>query len=124
IVQELVGLGFRLVATAGTRDALEANGIESEFVYKVTDGEKPHVVDLMEENRIDFVINTTAGKKSKRDSYSIRRTSLLRNIFYCTTLAAAQAATRAIRSMRKGKAAVRSLQEYHAGAPRVAEGVG
>ena len=73
----------------------------------------PHVVEQMEAGGIALVVNTTAGRKSIQDSYSIRRTALLRNIFYCTTLSAAQAATRAIRAMRNGRVAVRSLQEYH-----------
>ncbi len=115
IAQTLADIGFEIVATSGTRAALEANGIKAELVHKVTDGERPHIVDLMEAGGIDFVLNTTSGKRSKHDSYSIRRTALLRNIFYCTTLAAAQAVTRAMRSLREVEPAVRSLQEYHGG---------
>ena len=115
IAQTLADIGFEIVATDGTRAALEANGIRAELVHKVTDGERPHIVDLMEAGGINFVLNTTSGKRSKHDSYSIRRTALLRNIFYCTTLAAAQAVTRAMRSLREVEPAVRSLQEYHEG---------
>ena len=114
LAQLLVELGFSLVATAGTRTALMANGIEADFVHKVTDGEPGHVVDRMEAGEVQFVLNTTAGKQSIRDSYSIRRTALLRNIFYCTTLAAGQAAIRAIRILRDNEYSVRSLQDYHA----------
>ncbi len=114
LAQLLVELGFSLVATAGTRAALMANGIEADFVHKVTDGEPGHVVDRMEAGEVQFVLNTTAGKQSIRDSYSIRRTALLRNIFYCTTLAAGQAAIRAIRILRENEYSVRSLQDYHA----------
>ncbi len=119
IAQALIDIGFKIIATSGTRATLKANGIEAEFVHKVTDGERPHIVDLMEKNEIDFVLNTTSGKRSKVDSYSIRRTALLRNIFYCTTLPAAQAVTRAMRSLQEGKCAVRSLQEYHRSSVRV-----
>ena len=114
LAQLLVELGFSLVATAGTRATLMANGIEADFVHKVTDGEPGHVVDQMEAGEVDFVLNTTAGKQSIKDSYSIRRTALLRNIFYCTTLAAGQAAIRAIRILRENEYSVRSLQDYHA----------
>ena len=114
LAQLLVELGFSLVATAGTRAALLANGIEADFVHKVTDGEPGHVVDRMEAGEVQFVLNTTAGKQSIKDSYSIRRTALLRNIFYCTTLAAGQAAIRAIRILRENEYSVRSLQDYHA----------
>ena len=114
LAQLLVELGFSLVATAGTRTTLMANGIEADFVHKVTDGEPGHIVDQMEAGEVDFVLNTTAGKQSIKDSYSIRRTALLRNIFYCTTLAAGQAAIRAIRILRENEYSVRSLQDYHA----------
>ena len=114
LAQLLVELGFSLVATAGTRAALMANGIEADFVHKVTDKEPGHVVDQMEAGEVQFVLNTTAGKQSIKDSYSIRRTALLRNIFYCTTLAAGQAAIRAIRILRENEYSVRSLQDYHA----------
>ena len=120
LAQLLVELGFSLVATAGTRAALLANGIEADFVHKVTDGKPGHVVDRMEAGEVQFVLNTTAGKQSIKDSYSIRRTALLRNIFYCTTLAAGQAAIRAIRILRENEYSVRSLQDYHAKAPAFA----
>ena len=120
LAQLLVELGFSLVATAGTRAALMANGIEADFVHKVTDGEPGHVVDQMEAGEVHFVLNTTAGRQSIKDSYSIRRTALLRNIFYCTTLAAGQAAIRAIRILRENEYSVRSLQDYHANAPALA----
>ena len=120
IAQTLLDLGFEIAATAGTRAMLAANGIDAEGVPKVTDGERPHIVDRMEAGEIDFVLNTTGGKQSRADSFSLRRTALIRNIFYCTTIAAAQAVTRAMRSQSKGAAAVRSLQDYHAGTERAA----
>ena len=120
LAQLLVELGFSLVATAGTRAALMANGVEADFVHKVTDGEPGHVVDQMEAGEVQFVLNTTAGKQSIKDSYSIRRTALLKNIFYSTTLAAGQAAIRAIRILRENEYSVRSLQDYHAKAPALA----
>ena len=120
LAQLLVELGFSLVATAGTRATLMANGIEADFVHKVTDGKPGHIVEQMEAGEVQFVLNTTAGKQSIKDSYSIRRTALLRNIFYCTTLAAGQAAIRAIRILRENDYSVRSLQDYHANMPALA----
>ena len=120
LAQLLVELGFSLVATAGTRTTLMANGIEADFVYKVIDGEPGHIVEQMEAGEVQFVLNTTAGKQSIKDSYSIRRTALLRNIFYSTTLAAGQAAIRAIRILREQDYSVRSLQDYHANMREVA----
>ena len=120
LAQLLVELGFSLVATAGTRATLMANGIEADFVYKVIDGEPGHIVEQMEAGEVQFVLNTTAGKQSIKDSYSIRRTALLRNIFYSTTLAAGQAAIRAIRILREQDYSVRSLQDYHANMREVA----
>jgi carbamoyl-phosphate synthase large subunit len=120
IAQALVDLGFEIAATSGTRAMLAANGIDAEGVPKVTDGVRPHIVDRMEAGEIDFVLNTTGGKQSRADSFSLRRTALIRNIFYCTTIAAAQAVTRAMRSQSGGRTAVRSLQDYHAGIERVA----
>ena len=120
LAQLLVELGFSLVATAGTRATLMANGIEADFAYKVTDGKPGHIVEQMEAEEVQFVLNTTAGKQSIKDSYSLRRTALLRNIFYCTTLAAGQAAIRAIRILRENEYSVRSLQDYHANMPALA----
>ena len=114
LAQLLVELGFSLVATAGTRAALFANGIKADFVHKVVDGAPDHIVGQMEAGEVQFVLNTTAGKQSIKDSYSIRRTALLRNIFCCTTLAAGQAAIRAIRILWEQDYSVRSLQDYHA----------
>ncbi len=114
LAQLLIELGFSLVSTEGTRAVLMANGIETDFAHKVIDGVPGHIVEQMEAGGVQFVLNTTAGRQSIRDSYSIRRTALLRNIFYCTTLAAGQAAIRAVRIMREGAYSVRSLQDYHA----------
>ncbi|MBI3128263.1 MAG: carbamoyl-phosphate synthase large subunit [Candidatus Tectomicrobia bacterium] len=113
IAQSLVELGFGLVATEGTRKTLLANGIEADFVHKVTDGLRPNTVDLIEGGEVDFVLNTTGGRQSKKDSYSIRRTSLIRNVFYCTTLEAAHAAARSIRALKEATRSVRPLQDYH-----------
>jgi carbamoyl-phosphate synthase large subunit len=111
----LVQLGFKLVATGGTARALTESGVACERVNKVAEG-SPHSVDMVKQGQIDMVVNTTSGAQSIRDSYSIRRQTLMSGIAYFTTLAAAFAAVGAIESSRSRGArfGVRTLQEYHA----------
>ncbi len=109
----LIGLGFTLVATAGTGAALRKAGLEAEIVNKVKDG-SPHIVEMMEAEQIALVVNTTFGKQAILDSQSIRRTALNLNIPYTTTIAGAHSYIAAIKAMGEGEIEVRSLQEYHA----------
>ncbi len=110
---QLVELGFELVATAGTAEALAAVGIRVETVPKVADGVRPHIVDRMKNGEIALVINTPEGRKARDDSYAIRRTAVTSGIPYYTTLAAAEAAVEAIRSLARNILDVRPLQEYY-----------
>ena len=106
-------LGFRIVATRGTAAAIGAANIPVEIVNKVAEG-KPHIVDKIINGEIDLVINTTVGKISINDSYSIRRTALERGLPYFTTIQGAVAALKAIGSLRnEGTPSVRSLQDYY-----------
>jgi len=110
--KELIGLGFRIIATRGTAEALRAQGIEAETVCKVGEG-RPNIVDRMINGEVDWIINTPLGMDSKFDERAIRRTALERSLPTMTTLAAAEAAIRGIRAVREGTLSVRSLQEYH-----------
>ena len=112
VARQFQQLGFNLVATRGTRDHLEAQGIPARLVLKVSEG-RPHVVDLIKNKDIQLVINTSMGKKTSSDSYSIRRTTLLYNIPYATTLAGALAMAEAVAELQRGDWDVRTLQEYH-----------
>ena len=94
-------LGFRILATRGTKRALEAHGIPCEQVNKVLEG-RPHIVDLMKNGEAQLVFNTTDGAKALADSKDIRRTALLYHIPYYTTLAGALAATQAIKALAAG----------------------
>ena len=109
----LTRLGFKVLATGGTARVLARAGVESEHVNKVYEG-RPHVVDRLRSGEVAMVINTTEGQKAIRDSYSLRRATLLAGIPYFTTVAAATAAVSAIEARREGPLTVRSLQEYHA----------
>jgi len=115
VAQSLLELGFELVATDGSHRALLNNGMDAQLVFKVKDGKRPHVVDLMEEEEIHFVLNTTSDVQSIKDSRSIRRTSLLRDIFYCTTLSAARAAVGSLRDLEENEITVCPIQLYHSG---------
>jgi len=102
---------FKLVATRGTAKALQDAGIEVTPVNKVQEG-RPHIVDLIKNQQIDVIVNTTSGKQSLKDSYMIRREALQHKITYFTTLAAARAACEAHRV--GADYAVTSLQTLHA----------
>ncbi len=104
--------GFSFVATRGTAAFLTARGLPCDTVRKVNEG-RLHVADLIRNGEIALVINTPLGAQSKADSYYIRRTSLVYNIPYFTTLAAARAVSLAISDLIADDLSVRSLQEYH-----------
>ncbi|MFW5832951.1 MAG: carbamoyl-phosphate synthase large subunit, partial [Pseudomonadota bacterium] len=112
-VRDLLAMGFDVVATSGTRAALAASGLEVGSVNKVHEG-RPHVVDLLADQAIAMVINTTEGQQAIRDSFSLRRAALQGRVPYYTTAAGAKAAVRAIQAMRAGPLDVRPLQSYAA----------
>jgi carbamoyl-phosphate synthase large subunit len=114
VARELRALGFKLLATSGTAAFLNQNDVEAFVVKKVRDG-SPHIVDLLGEGGIALVINTPEGHGATLDSRSIRLVSNEMNVPTYTTIAAAAAATQAIKSIKSGGIRmVRSLQEYHA----------
>jgi carbamoyl-phosphate synthase large subunit len=104
--------GFTFVATHGTAAFLTARGLPCDTVRKVNEG-RPHVADLIRNGEIALVINTPLGAQSKADSYYIRRASLVYNVPYFTTLAAARAVSLGISALIADDLSVRSLQEYH-----------
>jgi len=110
-VKELQAMGFKVVATRGTKRFLEANGIPCEGINKVLEG-RPHIVDAMKNGDIQLVFNTTEGSKALSDSKDIRRTALLHHIPYYTTLAGAVAVTRAIRAFNSDTLQVAPLQAF------------
>jgi carbamoyl-phosphate synthase large subunit len=104
-------LGFAVVATRGTAATIAAAGVEVGVVNKVLEG-SPHVADRMIDGAIQLVINTTEGAQSLKDSYDIRRTALMSNISYYTTISGARAAAQAIAAARTGRFEVHPLQAY------------
>jgi carbamoyl-phosphate synthase large subunit len=115
IARRLRAIGFEICATSGTAAALERARIPVVKLRKVLEG-SPHVVDAIKGGTIAIVVNTTIGGVEVRDSYSLRRQTLLANIPYFTTIAAGLAACDAIEASR-GEATpeVRSLQEWASG---------
>ncbi len=112
IARKLRELGFKLVATKGTAGYLDDHGIDVEVINKVMEG-RPHVVDLIKNKEINFIINTVTGSQAQRDSFSIRRSALQYRIPYTTTISSAKAVVMAIESLLKRELKIKSIQEYH-----------
>jgi len=114
ISRQLLAMGFKITATSGTANYLRAQGIEVAVVNKVLEG-RPHCVDHMLNGEVQLVVNTTEGSQAVQDSFSIRRTALVRNIPHCTTMAGARATVDAIEALRAGALDVAPLQSYFSG---------
>jgi carbamoyl-phosphate synthase large subunit len=112
IAKKLSDLGFSIVATKGTAKVLANNGIDVRFVRKVSEG-RPHIVDMIKNGEIQFVINTPGGRNPKNDEILIRSGAVQYKIPYTTTLSGAQAVVNAIESMLKGNLMVKALQDYY-----------
>jgi carbamoyl-phosphate synthase large subunit len=109
-------MGFRVLATGGTAQAIRRMGVPVERLARVSEG-SPNVVDRIESGEVDMVINTPTGSGARADGYEIRRAAVARGIPCITTLSGASAAQRAIRASRSGDTDVVSLQELHGGSP-------
>jgi carbamoyl-phosphate synthase large subunit len=110
-VRDLSDLGFRILATRGTKRHIEAHGVPCEAVNKVLEG-RPHIVDAIKNGDVQLVFNTTEGARALADSKDIRRSALMNRVPYYTTLAGALAATKAIRGLAAGSLRVAPLQSY------------
>jgi carbamoyl-phosphate synthase large subunit len=113
LAASLHDLGFHVVATGGTAQAIRRMGVPVERLKKISEG-SPNVVDRIESGDVDLVINTPTGSGARSDGYEIRRAAVARGIPCITTMTGATAAQRAIRALRRGEPEVRSLQELHA----------
>ncbi|WP_025270258.1 carbamoyl-phosphate synthase large subunit [Hippea sp. KM1] len=113
IASKLLELGFDIFCTRGTYEYLKKEGVDVKYVKKLSEG-RPNILDKMKNNNIHFLINTPSGKRSRTDSFYIRRTALVMNIPYCTTISGAIAAVRAIEAIAKGKKLdVVPIQDYY-----------
>jgi len=112
VARKLHDLGFEIMATKGTCIAFINNNIPSRFVLKITEG-RPNVVDAIKNDEADLIINTTMGKQSIKDSFSIRRNALDRQVPYVTTIRGASAVAKAIEAMKQRKIGVKPIQLYY-----------
>jgi carbamoyl-phosphate synthase large subunit len=111
VAKSFVELGFKIVATSGTRDVLKQHGIDAELVYKLHEG-RPHVLDWIKNEQVQLVINTPSGEEAQSDGRAIRRAALDYKVPIVTTIAGANATAAAIRSMQSQALTVKALQDY------------
>ncbi len=110
VAQRFVERGFELYATRGTALELERAGVPHQRINKVTEG-RPHVVDMIKNDEVSLIVNTTEGKQAIADSYGIRREALHRKVSYTTTMAGAEATSLALQYLDVSE--VRALQQLH-----------
>src|SRR5881397_3775669 len=113
VAREFVKLGFEIISTSGTANALTKAKIKVTKVFKIHEG-RPNVLDRIKNGDINFIINTPSGKIPREHEVVIRNAALAAKIPIMTTVRAALASANGIRSLQKRKVQVRSLQEYHA----------
>ncbi|ODU46577.1 carbamoyl-phosphate synthase large subunit [uncultured Aquimonas sp.] len=110
VAELLIKQGFSLIATAGTAAFLRDKGFDCAVVNKVAEG-RPHVVDLIKNGEIVYIVNTTEGRQAIADSFSIRREALQHRVTYSTTVSGARALLHSLEF--RGSGDVLSLQELH-----------
>ena len=111
VIKEFIKLGFTIMATQGTRQVLQEQGLEVKSVLKLHEG-RPHVLDAIKNQNIQLIINTPSGEEAHTDSKLIRRTALGYKIPIITTIAGARATAAAIRSLQNTTLDVKVIQEY------------
>ena len=110
LARELIELGFKLVATRGTASVIQEAGLDCLSVNKVQEG-RPHIVDMIKNEQITCIINTTEGKQAIADSFEIRRNALQHKIYYTTTLAGGHATCMALKHVNHQE--INKLQDIH-----------
>jgi carbamoyl-phosphate synthase large subunit len=116
VARRFVDLGFSIIATAGTADALREVGVPVErIVAKVGDATGEDAVELISSGQVDLVVNTPRGRGPRADGAHIRTAANVHNVPCLTTVAAARAAAAGIADWARHKLSVRSLQEFHRG---------
>ncbi len=112
VVRQLHNMGIEVIATRGTAQHLKNKGIDVEVINKVKEG-RPHIVDLIKNREVNFIINTVSDAQAQRDSFSIRRSALQYRVPYTTTVSGARAVVNAIEMLLKKEISIKSIQEYH-----------
>jgi len=111
VVREFIDLGFRIIATEGTRKALRAEGLEVELILKLHEG-RPHILDQVKNEQVQLMINTPSGEEAQMDGRLLRRSALTYKVPMITTIAGARATAAAIRSLQSQSMEVKALQDY------------
>ncbi len=111
ICKNLKKYNYQINCTKGTGEYLKKIGISVSIVNKVREG-RPHIVDLIKNNKINMIFNTTEGSESIADSFSLREAALLSNIPYYTTISGCNAVLLAIKKLKTSKSSIKSLQSY------------
>ncbi|MBP9891917.1 MAG: carbamoyl phosphate synthase large subunit, partial [Planctomycetes bacterium] len=112
IAQKLHELGFTIVATGGTAQAISGAGVPVQKVNKIQEG-RPNVLDMIINGEVGLLINTPSGKDPRTDEAAMRRRAIMKGVPTLTTLSAADAAVRAIASIKGNEETVRPLQEFN-----------
>ncbi|AFZ33087.1 carbamoyl-phosphate synthase large subunit [Gloeocapsa sp. PCC 7428] len=111
VVKDFIELGFKVVATDGTRRVLKEHGLDVELILKLHEG-RPNVLDAIKNQQIQLIINTPSGEEAQTDARLIRRTALGYKIPIITTIAGAKATAAAIRSLQATSLEVKAIQDY------------
>ena len=115
VVEDLIDLGFNIVATAGTQKILRNHGLTIANVLKIHEG-RPHVLDWIKNQQVQLILNTPSGGEAQSDGRRLRRSALAYKIPVITTIAAAKATAAAIRTLQSEPMKVQAIQDYHAAA--------
>ena len=111
LARRLLDLDFVILATTGTAEFLNKHNVDCTMVNKISQG-RPHLLDKVQDNQVQWIINTSMGSRTTEDSYSIRRSALDYHIPYSTTATGALSMVRALETLRKKKMQVKAIQEY------------
>jgi len=117
IARRLRDMGFHILCTEGTWQALDATGIEAERLAKIQEGRRPNILDKMKNHEVQLVINTPSRRGPRTDEALIRRHTVALRIPCITTISAAHAVVSGIASLKNESLGVRALQDYHMGVP-------
>ncbi len=111
LARRLLDLDFVILATTGTAEFLNKHNVDCTMVNKISQG-RPHLLDKVQDNQVQWIINTSMGSRTTEDSYSIRRSALDYHIPYSTTATGALSMVRALETLREKKMQVKAIQEY------------
>ena len=113
IAKDFQELGFTIYSSTGTAKHLKENGITVNPLFKLAEGRRPNVLDMIKNGEIAMIVNTPSGQAPREDEVKIRSTAVANRIPVLTNLRAAEASIQAIRSLQKNEMGVQTLQEYH-----------